>query len=220
MTILRSGMREVAAGTCHDPPKRARWSSGASPHKSVRITHYRRRLRASSEAGSRTTPGVDLEAIEEIDSRSLRYRLLHEFNLSKGAVLFVVGTCRVVEDIGRPRACANPERNRPEPIDLDLAVVLVLKTATRTEFTLFVDTVGVDQAIAEVADQKTSAELSKVRRSHRQPPWRVQRPVRRHLREQIAVRVELTHEAVTDAGDVIQSTPQRIGHENGRANRL
>lgn len=74
--------------------------------------------------------------------------------------------------------------------------------------------IGVDFAIAKVANEQAAAEPAEVLRRHREAPRRIQDRVRRDPRDEISVLVELANEAVPDAGNVVDSVLLRVRDED------
>src|SRR6266545_2276510 len=145
--------------------------------------------------------------------------LLRDFDLAEVAVLLVVRPRGEIESVGRAGAGAVAEANAPQPVDDEVSVVAA-QAATVTPFAFLVFAVGVDPAIAEVADEQTAPESAEVRRRHCDAPRGVQLTMRGHRRDEIAVGIEFAHETVTLSRDVIHPRFQRVGDENRVADGL
>ena len=63
--------------------------------------------------------------------------------------------------------------------------------------------VGVDLAVAEVADQQVAAKATEAGRGEREPPRCVELPVLRNPCKQVALKVVSVYEAASLAGDLV-----------------
>src|SRR2546428_1563086 len=110
---------------------------------------------------------------------------------TKQAVLLVLNPGREEERVERPGPTAIAEVQGPEPADHDR--LLVRRPQRALEFPIL-GVVGVDAAVAEVADQEGAAELTELLGSQRQPPGRVESASRGEPLQKVALGVEDVHE--------------------------
>src|SRR5207249_222419 len=78
---------------------------------------------------------------------------------------------------------------------------------------------GVDVAVAEVSNEQVITEEPEVGRRERQPPRRVEPPLRGDPAEQVASRIESVHEAMALAGHIVLLVRvlQRVSHVDDTA---
>src|SRR5262249_2716616 len=100
---------------------------------------------------------------------------------------------------GVPRRGAVAELQRPQAGDGDGAAVGAFELAG--EGVVVPGVVGVDVAVAEVADEQVAGERAEAGRGQGDAPGRVEHPARGHALEQAAAGVEDVDEALAHAGD-------------------
>ena len=122
------------------------------------------------------------------------------------AVRLIVRPGGEEQRVHRPCASAVAEAKRPKALDLqgrpagtvqhaEVLILAVVKYIRRI--------VGVNAAVAEVADEQVVAEGTEVSRRQRQPPRRVSVPSRRDAANQVAAGVERVHESMAHSRDVV-----------------
>ena len=111
-----------------------------------------------------------------------------------------------------PDGAAVARRQRPEIADGDRLAVDAVQLADEL---VVVQIVGVDCAVAEIADQQVAGELAEILRRDRQSPRRVERPVGGDTGDQFAAERELVDVTVARAGHVVvlELVLLGVGHE-------
>src|SRR5690349_10601651 len=84
------------------------------------------------------------------------------------------------------------------------------------------DVIGMDAAVAEIADQEIAGETAEPVRGDGESPGRVERTMRRDALDQVAVEVELVDEAMAEAPHVVRAlrVADREGDEEMTVERL
>jgi hypothetical protein len=126
------------------------------------------------------------------------------------------------ERVRRTAPSAEPELERPEPVDRERAAVARVQLAAMRELAVRPLFIGVDLPVAEVADEDVAAEPAERRRCDGDAPRSVQLAVLRDPREQRAGCVVHVDEAATLAGDLVAPgrVLLRVGDEDASARAL
>src|SRR6266496_1977867 len=135
-----------------------------------------------------------------------------QYELSEQAVCLVIWPGSEDQLVGLGRVPV-AETQAPQAFDGDRVAV---GPAELTQVRAGVRVVGVDVAIAEVADEQRSAEPAEVVRGQGEPPWRVQRAPGDQPADERAVVGEDVHESVARAGHVIFAAREPAAAQFGR----
>src|SRR5436190_15505588 len=102
-------------------------------------------------------------------------RSLCRLDRSQQAVRFLEGTGREEEPVLRSGAGTIAELKRPQAVDLERRPILAMQWTQEQRFAAGREIVGIDAAIAEIADEQHAAESTELARRQGKAPRRVQR---------------------------------------------
>src|SRR5258706_3758744 len=130
----------------------------------------------------------------------LQWRLLERCQLAKQTVSFALNSSREKQFVRASGAMPIAEGKTPQAIDRDRRPVSIFEETERSSSRRVE---RVDPPVAEVANQQRVAECPEVRRSQRNPPGRIQRPLCHQALYEPTVRPKHIHEAMAIPPNIV-----------------